>query len=148
VFSFGVLEVAVVVILAIVLFPPTELPKLARSVARAYGTIRRTADEFKSAVLEDPDLNRPIDEIRSAYRETRWQVRRAEEAARRELARARMEARMAVRAEHRADPEHPTVQGRVSAGASGAAESSSDEARAPALAVVEPPGGDAGQGAA
>ncbi len=96
-FSFGFTEIAVICLLAVILFPPRELPKLARAVARVYGTIRRTADDFKSAILEDPDLNEPIDEIKSAYRKTRWEVRRAEDAARRELAKARMDARMAVR---------------------------------------------------
>lgn len=103
-----------IVLLAVILFPPRELPKLARSVARVYGTIRRTAEDFKAAILEDPDLNEPIDEIKSAYRSTRWEVQRAEEAARRELAKARMEARMAVRA--KGGEARPGVPGRVAVG--------------------------------
>lgn len=91
------MEIAVIGLLAVILFPPRELPKLARTVARFYGTIRRTADDFRAAIMEDPDLNEPIDEIKTAYRKTRWEVRRAEEAARRELAKARMDARMAAR---------------------------------------------------
>lgn len=121
VFSFGFMEIAVIGLLAVILFPPRELPKLARSVARFYGTIRRTADDFRAAIMEDPDLNEPIDEIKSAYRQTRWEVRRAEEAARRELAKARMEARMAVRTRgesktSEATPRPAKTAGRVAAG--------------------------------
>ena len=111
-----------IVLLAVILFPPRELPKLARSVARFYGTIRRTADDFKTAIMEDPDLNEPIDEIKGAYRQTRWEVRRAEEAARRELAKARMDARMAVRAGGEPEDVDPDdlaeekIRGRVAAG--------------------------------
>jgi Sec-independent protein translocase protein TatA len=129
VFSFGFMEIAVICLLAVILFPPRELPKLARSVARFYGTIRRTADDFRAAIMEDPDLNEPIDEIKSAYRQTRWEVRRAEEATRRELAKARMDARMAARgatgsappagdasSEDDPEPRAGQMQGRVAAG--------------------------------
>lgn len=126
VFSFGLMEIAVICLLAVILFPPRELPKLARTVARFYGTVRRTADDFRAAIMEDPDLNEPIDEIKTAYRQTRWEVRRAEEAARRELAKARMDARMAARGGAGSGPsaddgaeDEPKVgrmQGRVAAG--------------------------------
>lgn len=87
-FGLGLLEIALVAMVAVVLFPPTELPKLARSLARAYGSVRRVADDFRTTVLQDEELSRPVNEIRSAYQETRWQLRQAEEAARRDLSRA------------------------------------------------------------
>lgn len=92
--GFGMLELILIAAVAVMLFPPRELPKIARSIARIYGQIRRTADDFKNQLLEDEDLNAPIREIKSAYNETRYQVRRAEEAAKRELAKARLEARL------------------------------------------------------
>lgn len=92
--GFGMLELILIAAVAVMLFPPRELPKIARSIARIYGQIRRTADDFKNQLLQDEDLNAPIREIKSAYNETRYQVRRAEEAAKRELAKARLEARL------------------------------------------------------
>jgi Sec-independent protein translocase protein TatA len=96
VFGLGLWEVGVVVLLAVMLFPPKELPKLARSIARTYGSIRRTAEDFRSQIMEDEDLRAPIDEVRSAYNDARWQLKKAEAAARRELQKAEMEARRAA----------------------------------------------------
>ena len=95
-FGFGFTEVAVVVILAVMLFPPRELPKIARAIAKIYGQVRRTADQFRRAVLEDEELNAPIREIRQVYTDARYEIRRAEEATKREIAKAKMEARMAA----------------------------------------------------
>ena len=77
VFGFGSLEIAVVVVLAILLFPPRELPKMARTFARAYGQFRRTTDELRRAVMLDDELRKPLDEIRSAYDEARFDLRRS-----------------------------------------------------------------------
>ena len=96
-FGLGLWEIGVVVLLAVMLFPPKELPKLARSIARTYGAIRRTAEEFRSQIMEDEDLRAPIDEVRSAYNDARWELKKAEAAARRELQRAEMEARKAAK---------------------------------------------------
>ena len=96
-FGFGFTEMAVIVLVAVMLFPPRELPKIARSIAKFYGQIRKTADDFRHAIMQDEDLNEPIREIRSVYNEARYEVKRAEETAKRELAKARMEARMAAR---------------------------------------------------
>jgi Sec-independent protein translocase protein TatA len=97
VFGFGVTEMVLVAFVAILLFPPRELPKIAREIARLYGYARRTADQFRSAILEDEELNKPIREIKNIYHETRYELRRAEELAQREMAKVRMEARMAAR---------------------------------------------------
>lgn len=103
-FGLGFLEIALVAMVAVVLFPPTELPKLARSIARFYGSIRRVADDFRTTVLQDEELSRPVREIRSAYQETRWKLRQAEEAARRDLARAQAQVKSAT------DPVAPRKQ--------------------------------------
>ncbi|TPV95874.1 MAG: hypothetical protein B7733_07630 [Myxococcales bacterium FL481] len=95
-FGLGILEIALVALVVVVLFPPTEIPKLARSLARAYGSVRRVADEFRHTVLQDDELNEPVREIRNAYQETRWQLRQAEEAARRDLSRASASAKSAL----------------------------------------------------
>jgi Sec-independent protein translocase protein TatA len=99
VFGLGMLEILVIAGLAVLLFPPKELPKLARGIARMYGTVRRTADEFKRAIMVDEDLRNPLDEVKEVYDEARWEVRRTEQDARRELAKAKLEARIKARNE-------------------------------------------------
>ena len=95
-FGLGFWEIAVIVILAVMLFPPTEIPKLARSVAKTYGSVRRTAEEFRNQIMHDEDLRAPLDEVRSAYNDARWQVKKVEQSARDELRKAEKEARAAA----------------------------------------------------
>ena len=90
------MEIGLIIVIAVMLFPPTELPKLARSIARIYGQVRRTAEDFRTTVLEDEDLRAPIDEIKGAYNDARWEVRDAERKARQQLAKAQMDMRMAT----------------------------------------------------
>ena len=66
----------VVALLLVLLFPPRELPKIARSVARTYGKLRKTADDFRSAVMLDDELQAPIREIRSVYQEARFEIQK------------------------------------------------------------------------
>jgi vacuolar-type H+-ATPase subunit H len=96
VFGLGMMEIGLIIALAVMLFPPTELPKLARSIARVYGQVRKTADDFRNAILNDEDLRNPIDEIKGVYEEARGEVRDAERKARQQLAKAQMELRMAT----------------------------------------------------
>lgn len=107
VFGFGFTEMAVIVLVAVMLFPPRELPKIARGIAKLYGQIRKTADDFRASVLEDEDLNAPIREIRSVYNEARYEVKRGRDLTQREIAKARMEARMAAKkVKDSVDPRH------------------------------------------
>jgi Sec-independent protein translocase protein TatA len=68
------MEVMVVVILIVLLFPPRELPKIARTAAQLYGQLRKTADDFRSAVMMDDELRAPIREIRSVYHDARYEI--------------------------------------------------------------------------
>lgn len=86
----------VLALLIILLFPPRELPKLARTAARAYGSIRKIADDFHRTVLLDEDLRQPLDEIRGAYDEARWDIRRTGDRMKEELRSARDDAKSAV----------------------------------------------------
>jgi len=90
------MEIGVIVVMAVLLFPAKELPKLVRTIARIYGQVRKTAEDFRKTVLEDEDLREPIDQIRGAYNDARWEVRDAERKARQQLAKAQMEMRMAT----------------------------------------------------
>ena len=62
-----------------------------KAVARVYGSIRRTAEQFRAQVMEADELREPIDEIRAAYHGTRAELDSARDIARRELQRARGE---------------------------------------------------------
>lgn len=103
-FGLGFWEIAVVVLLAVTLFPPKEIPKLARSVARAYGTVRRTAEEFRTQIMVDEDLRAPLDEVRSAYNDARWQVSQVQRDAREQLRKAEREAKTAMSSTTEAPP--------------------------------------------
>lgn len=87
----GLWEIVLIGMVALMLFSPKELPGIIKALARGYGALRRTAEEFRSQVLEDEELN----EIRDAYHGTRNELLKAQQSARRELAKARVEARLA-----------------------------------------------------
>ncbi|MCA9663598.1 MAG: hypothetical protein KC486_35035, partial [Myxococcales bacterium] len=88
-------EILLVGVVILLLFSPKELPGMIKSVARVYGSLRRTAEDFRAQVMEAEELREPFDEIRDAYQGTKAQLAQAQGAARRELAKARLEARMA-----------------------------------------------------
>lgn len=90
-FGIGTAELLIIAIVALLLFPPHELPKMMRSVAKAWGTVRRTADEFRDAVMQEESMK----EVRDAYKGAQADLRKAEVDARRELMKARVEARKA-----------------------------------------------------
>lgn len=95
VFGMGLTEILLVGVVVLLLFSPKELPGVIKSVARFYGSIRRTAEDFRAQVMEADELREPLDEIREAYRGTKAELLQAQNAARRELAKAKMEARIA-----------------------------------------------------
>ena len=104
------MEIGLIIALAVMLFPPKELPKLARSIARVYGQVRKTADDFRNAVLLDEDLRAPIDEIKGVYEEARGEIRDVERKARQQLAKAQMDLRMATARRIQAERESKAEQ--------------------------------------
>jgi Tat protein translocase TatB subunit len=129
VFGMGLTEILLVGVVILLLFSPKELPGVIKSVARVYGSIRRTAEDFRAQVMEADELREPIDEIREAYRGTKAELLQAQNAARRELARAKMEARSAEQQLTRlARDEAAMVKKSVSAAA--------DSGAAPAVAAT------------
>lgn len=90
-FGIGATEAIVVVVLALVLFSPKELPGIIRSIAKFWGSIKRTADEFKDAIMQEESLQ----DIKDVYQGTKTSLRKAETDARRELMKARTEMRKA-----------------------------------------------------
>ena len=121
------MEIGLIIVLAVMLFPPKELPKLARMIARVYGQVRKTAEDFRSAVLEDEDLREPIEEIKGAYNDARWEIRDAERKARQQLAKAQMEMRMATARRIQAEREAKTKADSEAANDAGEQEQSGAE---------------------
>ena len=90
-FGIGPTELFVVAVLALVLFSPRELPGMLRSVMKFWGSIKRTADEFKDAIMQEESFQ----ELRDVYDGSKSTLRKAESDARRELMQARSEMRKA-----------------------------------------------------
>ncbi len=137
-------EIMLIIAIAVMLFPPKELPKLARQIARIYGQVRKTADDFRKTVLEDEDLREPLDEIKGAYDQARFEVRDAERKARQQLAKAQMELRMATARRMQAEREAKAdadALARATGGPSGPAEAA-PAAPTPSDAAAAFPGVD------
>lgn len=115
------MEIGLIIVIAVMLFPPTELPKLVRSIAKIYGQVRRTAEDFRNTVLEDEDLRSPIDEIKGAYNDARFEVRDAERKARQQLAKAQMDMRLATARRLQAEREAEAKAAAAGADATGPA---------------------------
>ena len=90
-FGIGPMEMVVIAVVALMLFNPRELPKMLRSVAKFWGQLRATADEFKDTIMTADG----VDEIQELVKGTKGQIRQVETDARRELMKARAEMRKA-----------------------------------------------------
>lgn len=112
VFGVGTWEMVVIAIVAMLLFKPSELPKMLRSVTRFWGQLRATADEFRETIMTADGM----DEIQDMIKGTKSELRGFEAEARREMMRARAQMRRAQQklaltqkvAQERA---HPTASG-------------------------------------
>jgi sec-independent protein translocase protein TatB len=91
VFGIGSTELIVIAVVALMLFSPRELPKILRSAAKFWGSLRATADEFRDAIMNEEEL----EELKGVYRGTQAKLRKAESAARKEMMKARMDMRRA-----------------------------------------------------
>ena len=90
-FGVGPTEMVVIAVVALLLFSPKELPKILRTVARVWGQLRATADEFKDTIMHADG----VDEIQEIVKGGKKQLQDAENAARRELMKARADMRRA-----------------------------------------------------
>lgn len=85
--NFGLTEMLVVVILAIVVVGPDRLPEMMRFLGRQYGKLMRASEELRRAFMieaEKVDAERRAEELRKRREEAR---KRAEEARARAAAR-------------------------------------------------------------
>lgn len=87
----GVWEIGVVAVVALMLFSPRELPKMLRTVAKFWGQIKATADEFRDTIMHADG----VDEIQELVQGTKGEIRKVESQARKEMMKARAEMRKA-----------------------------------------------------
>lgn len=141
VFGIGTSELLVVAVLALLLFPPKELPKILRGITQLWGTLRRTADEFKDAILQEEALQ----DLKDAVDGTKAQLRDVEGAARRELMKARMEARRAENKLLKVSRERERIEreaaAKQQAEGGGAVEGAKPEGAASSVAAASPTAG-------
>ncbi len=90
-FGIGPTEMVVIAVVALMLFNPRELPKMLRSIAKFWGQLRATADEFKDTIMNADG----VDELQEMVKGTKGQIKQVENDARRELMKARAEMRKA-----------------------------------------------------
>lgn len=91
VFGVGTLEMVVIAVVAMLLFKPSELPKMLRQVTRFWGQLRSTADEFRDTLMTADGM----DELQEMVQGTKAQLRGVEDEARREMMKARVQMRKA-----------------------------------------------------
>lgn len=139
-FGVGTWEMVVIAIVAMLLFKPTELPKMLRSASRLWGQLRATADEFRETIMTADG----VDELQEMIRGTQSELRGVENEARREMMKARAQMRraqqkLALTNKARQEREHPPAPSGQLRGVQ------APQAAAPVAAppVVAPPGGSA-----
>lgn len=87
VFGIGPTEFIIIGVVALMLFSPRELPKILRSAAKFWASLRNTADEFRDAIMNEEEMH----DLRGMLKGGVADIKNAEAAARRELMKARME---------------------------------------------------------
>lgn len=131
VFGVGTWEMVVIAIVAMLLFKPSELPKMLRTVSRFWGQLRATADEFRETIMTADGM----DELQDMVRGTQSQLRGIETDARKEMMKARAQMRraqqkLALTQKARQERENP-----VAKAAQVAASTSSGPVASPATAA-------------
>ncbi len=62
-FGLGGGEIILIVILAIILIGPKDIPKVATQIGRFFGQLRNAASDLKTTVEHEIDDSRKIDDV-------------------------------------------------------------------------------------
>ena len=62
----GLMEILIVVVVALVIFGPTKLPELARSIGKSISELRNAGKDLKKSIDVTEDFNLDIDEDKSS----------------------------------------------------------------------------------
>jgi sec-independent protein translocase protein TatB len=65
-FGLGTTEIIIILLIALVVFGPSEIPKVAKSLGKGMATLRKATDELKETVEEDKDLKMIKDSFQEA----------------------------------------------------------------------------------
>ena len=69
-FGIGMPELILIFVLALLIFGPKELPKIARTVGKAMGELRRASDELRDGIQREVDLAEREEQARTSSPET------------------------------------------------------------------------------
>ncbi len=73
-FGLGTTEIVIILLIALLILGPTELPKVAKSLGKGVASLRRATEELKETVEEDKDLKMIKDTFQEAADTIRGQV--------------------------------------------------------------------------
>lgn len=61
-FNVGIQEVAIVLVIALIVFGPKRLPEVGRSFGRGLREFRRASNEFMASITDEDDARRKLDD--------------------------------------------------------------------------------------
>jgi len=65
-FGLGTTEIVIILLIALIVVGPSEIPKVARALGRGMAQLRKATDELKETVEEDKDLKMIKDSFQEA----------------------------------------------------------------------------------
>ena len=66
-FGFGMSEILLILVVVLVLFGPSKLPEMARTIGKGLREMRRASDDLRTAIMME-DLDRPSPPVAAAPR--------------------------------------------------------------------------------
>src|SRR5574337_40222 len=69
-FGIGMPELMLILVLALLVFGPKELPRIARTIGKAMGELRRASDELRDGIQREIELSERAEEAPSSPPET------------------------------------------------------------------------------
>jgi TatA/E family protein of Tat protein translocase len=75
--SLGVPEIAMILVVALLLFGPRKMPQIGRTIGRALGEFRRASNDFKRTIEDEVaaedlrDVKQSLDEVRKFKQDIR-----------------------------------------------------------------------------
>lgn len=73
-FGLGFWEIIVILTIGLLVLGPKQLPKVARTIGRSLGELRRTADDFKREISSATDLHSDYEQPRHKLTSTPTQL--------------------------------------------------------------------------